>query len=543
LPGCADLHQKESMRNLRFALTALFLLLYGVAAAAQQPLPAGSPRLVVVITVDQLRGDYLDRYAGNLTGGFARFRGEGAYFPGGRQDHALTTTAPGHASVLSGRVPARTNILTNDHGVPDPVRPLIAGARGGGASPWRFHGTTLLDWMISADAETRSLSVARKDRGAILPAGAARTHVYWWGHDRFTTSTWYRDTLPSWVSAFNAELQEQAWDGREWNLLLPPQAYPEPDDQPFEGVGAGRGYLFPHRMESILQLTDFPWMDSVTLALALRGARETGLGRRTGTDLLLVSLSTLDAIGHDFGPDSREVHDHVVRIDRWLGAFMQQLEAEHGAAAIMWVLTSDHGVGPMPQFLQARGETDAGRIVLRTAIGPVMAELQRRHAHNFGLELQSGVLLADTIALRSRGLDVAALGAELAARMSELPGVARTFTPASLAAAPADDEDARLWRRSIPAGYGWLVLAQPRDGWVLTSSGKAEHGTPLADNISVPIAFLGRDVPRLRVERPVNTVDIAPTLAALLGISPTEPLDGVVLPEVVASPIHAVEAQ
>lgn len=528
-------------KNLLFPAVLAALAASAAATPSHARAETDPPRLLVVITIDQMRGDYIDRFAPNLTGGLKRFRTEGAFFPGGRQDHALTATAPGHATVLSGRVPANTNILTNDHGVPDPARPLIGGAEAAGASPWRFRGTTVLDWMLAADPETRSLSVSRKDRGAILPIGATRTHVYWWGHDRFTTSTYYRDTLPTWVNEANRALQAARWEGREWRLLLPEGAYPEPDDQPFEGVGAGRPYTFPHRMSSLVNLPDFPWMDSLTLDLALRGARELGLGTRGRTDLLNVSLSTLDAIGHDFGPDSREVHDQVLLVDRWLGWFMRELEAVHGAGRVLYVLTSDHGVGSMPQFLHARGVTDAGRIELRSALTPVLAPLQQRFAHRFGLELQSGVVLADTIALSTRGIDVAAIGADLAARMAELPGVGRVFTPASLAAAPDDDEDARLWRRSIPASHAWLVLAQPRNGWVFTSSGKAEHGTPLAHNVSVPVAFLGAGVPAVRSERPVNTVDIAPTVAAILHLDMTQRVDGTALHEALGR-THVVDA-
>jgi hypothetical protein len=543
------------MRTLRVALLTALLALRAAPAHAQDAPPAGAdadapaaaaasaemPRLVVVITVDQLRGDYPDRFAANLTGGLERFRTAGTFYPHGLQDHALTATAPGHATVLSGRVPAHTNILTNDHGVPDHARPLIAGARGTGASPRRFHGTTLYDWMLAVEPATRALSVARKDRGAILPIGVARTHVYWWGHDRFTTSTYYRDTLPSWVGALNAEIARSKWEGKTWTLLLPEAAYPEPDDQPFEGVGAGRPYLFPHRMSSILEVPDFPWSDSLTIEFALRGARELRLGQDDRTDLLAVSLSALDAIGHDFGPDSREVHDHVLRVDRWLAWFMREIEALVGTARVVYALTSDHGVSSMPQFVEAAGR-DAGRIDLTVALRPAMVPLQQRYAYTFGLELQSGVVLADTVALRARGVDVAALGDELAARMAELPGVARTFTPASLAAAPDDDEDARLWRRSIPQSHDWLVLAQPQEGWVFTSSGKAEHGTPLIGNMVVPIAFLGSAIPALRADGPARTIDIGPTLAAIVGVEPTEELDGVVLGEVVPEAPHAVQA-
>jgi hypothetical protein len=517
------------METIRIALPLLFL------AAAAAPLPAQkATSLVVLITVDQFRGDYADRFAPNLNGGLARFIEEGTFYSNGRQDHALTATAPGHATMLSGRVPARTNILTNDHGVPDPDHPLIDGAIGPGASPWRFRGTTLYDWLRTAMPTARALSVSRKDRGAILPVGSARAHVYWWADRRFTTSTWYRNELPSWVAAWNRSLNPDDWAGREWTLLLSEDAYPEPDDEPFEGVGAGRGNVFPHLMESLGSVTEFPWADSLVLDLALTGVRELGLGQGDAIDLLAVSLSSLDAIGHDFGPDSREVHDQVLWVDRWLGWFMHELEQTLPAERIVYALTSDHGIASMPARLLAAGITDAGRIDLRDAMRPVLVPLQQRFATSFGVQLQSGVVLADTAALREHGVDVAAVGDSLASRMAALPGVARVFTPWSLDAAPGDDELARLWRRSIPPSHAWLALAAPAHGWVFTASQKAEHGTPLEPNHHVPVAFLGTGIPAARPDRVVCTVDIAPTLAALVGIAPTEELDGVVLIEVTA---------
>jgi predicted AlkP superfamily pyrophosphatase or phosphodiesterase len=359
--------------------------LAGPAAGQQQP------TLVVVVTVDQLRGDYLDRFAPTLEGGLRRFRERGAFFPLAEQDHANTSTAPGHSTILSGRVPAATGILSNDLGVPDPGSPLIGGFQGEGASPHRFRGTTLYDWMLAADPETRALSVGRKDRGAILPMGAARTHIYWWAGTGFTTSSYYRSALPDFVQAWNAGLDPAAWQGRVWSLLLPDSAYPEPDAQPWEGVGSSRGSTFPHTMAELAQMERFPWADSLTLDLALQGTRELALGRREGTDLLAIALSTLDVVGHHFGPQSR----------------------------------------------------------------------------------------------------------------------------------------------AIPPSYGWLAAAQVRDNWVMTTSIQATHGSWTQLDRSVPIAFMGAGIQPRRVERMVATVDIAPTLARLLGVRPTEPLDGTVLPEVV----------
>jgi arylsulfatase A-like enzyme len=513
------------------AVTAAAALLAHVIVATQLAAQS-SPQLVVVIIVDQLRGDYLDRFGANLSGGLLRFRDAGTYYPAGQQDHANTATAPGYSTVLSGRVPASTNILSNSYGVPDPMRPLVAGARGAGASPWRFRGSTLYDWMRVATGETRMLSVSQKDRGAILSVGTARTNVFWWVEDRFTTSTYYRDTLPTWVARWNQALDPAAWQDRAWTLLLPESAYPEPDDQPWEGVASRRGSVFPHVQSSMASMKAFPWMDSLTLDLALHGVRELQLGRRGTPDLLAVGLSTLDEVGHNFGPNSREVHDMVVRVDRWLAAFMAELEREVPAQQIVYVLTGDHGITTMPEFLRAHGEEDAGTVNLGAAMRRIVAPLQERYEQRLGFEIQYGLVLADTVALRVRSIDVDALADDLSRAFAALPGVARTWTPRTLAAADPGDESARVWRNAIPPSYGWLAAAHPREGWVLSTSVQAHHGPATAENRSVPIAFVGAGIPAVRVERVARTVDIAPTLAALLGIRPTEAVDGTVLPEV-----------
>jgi predicted AlkP superfamily pyrophosphatase or phosphodiesterase len=489
--------------------------------------------LVVVITVDQLRGDYMERFAPNLTGGLKRFREQGAYFPAAEQDHANTSTAPGHSTILSGRVPASTNILSNDLGVPDPAHRLIGGATGPGASPFRFRGSTLYDWMRAVDSDVRVLSVARKDRGAILPIGTAMGHVFWWSNDRFTHSTWYGSQLPAWVDEWNAAFDAEAWPGRQWTLLLPETAYPEPDDQPYEGTVGGRGNVFPHTLSTVASLVNFPWMDSLTVDMALHGARSLELGRRGSTDLLAVGMSTLDAIGHHFGPESREVHDMVVRVDRWLGLLMTELEKDIPAQRILYVLTSDHGVQSMPEIRRHFGADDVGRLAIGPAARPLLAPLQDRFSHRFGVQVQNSVLVADTAALRARGVDVVALQRDVARAVAQVPGIARVWTPETLDAAPDDDASARLWRRAIPPSYGWLVAGEVRPGWLGTTSIQATHGSPVPDDRSVPVAFLGSGIAPQRYDHVIATVDIAPTLAALLGIEPTEPLDGEVLPQIV----------
>ncbi|MGH7700399.1 MAG: alkaline phosphatase family protein, partial [Gemmatimonadales bacterium] len=301
------------------ALTALLL--------APPPAAPPKPRLVVMITVDQLRPDYLARWRGEFTGGLARLLGQGAVFTDAYQDHAITETAPGHSTVLSGRWPAHTGIASNAAGVLDSTAPLI-GVAGPGASPHRFRGTALFDWLQAADARARALSVSRKDRGAILPVGRAREHVYWYQGGFFTTSAYYRDSLPRWVRAFNGRRIPFKAAGTAWTTLLPDSLYPEPDDQPWEN--RGQGNTFPHALpaDSAAAAWTFagtPAMDSLTLAFALAGVEALELGRRGATDLVAISLSATDAVGHTFGPHSREVHDMVLRLDRYLGWFLDRL--------------------------------------------------------------------------------------------------------------------------------------------------------------------------------------------------------------------------
>src|SRR5690242_20394926 len=233
--------------------------------------PASRPTLVVFFTIDQMRSDYFSRFDKQLNGGLARLYHNGAFFENAYQDHAITETAPGHAATLSGRFPRSTGITTNTLGVQDDHAPLLSGA-GPGASPFRFRGTTLIDWLRVADPRSRALSISRKDRGAILPLGRAHEEVYWFAPDRFTTSTYYHDTIPTWMTRFNARQLPQRYAGKQWALLLPEREYPEADSVPLEN--GGRNYTFPHRFptdsgSAARVLPAYPMMDEVTLQAAL----------------------------------------------------------------------------------------------------------------------------------------------------------------------------------------------------------------------------------------------------------------------------------
>ncbi|HEY9225027.1 MAG TPA: alkaline phosphatase family protein, partial [Gemmatimonadaceae bacterium] len=425
---------------MRFKKTVLLASVFAVPHTEGSRLVPAPADLVVLIAVDQLRPDYLDRWRPQLTGGFARLRERGVFFTEAIQDHALTETAPGHATMLSGRVPAHTRIWSNSGGVEDPASPLLDGlaleADGvvRGASPRRFHGTTLVDWLRAQDPGVRALGVSRKDRAAILPLGRSQspsTQSVWFVDGRFTTSTYYTDSLPPWIKAWNARFDLAAVAGQRWTLAREQSAYNEPDDETWENGGKDR--VFPHEASAGARLASrierLPWMDSITLDIALTGAHTLGLGKRTDgrqPDVLSVSLSTTDALGHDYGPDSREVHDHLLRLDRWIGSFLDSLGTIVSPERTIIVLTADHGVTPMPERLVRDGRR-AGRINMTPLARKLSADLRARWSTDFSVEFDNGILTADVDAMIARGVNVDSIARGIAASASHMTGVKKIY--------------------------------------------------------------------------------------------------------------------
>jgi len=515
----------------RFAL-ACVLALCAAPGAAQTAAPAPAPRLLVFITVDQLRPDYLTRWPGQLTGGLARLWNGGAVFTDAHQDHAVTETAPGHASTLSGRFPRSTGIVSNEYGVADPSTRLLT-MDSVGASPFRFRGTTLTDWLRARDPRTRALSVSRKDRGAILPLGRARQTVLWYApNGTFTTSTWYADTLPAWVRRFNARRLPQSYAGRRWTPLLPAGAYPEPDAVPAENGGVAN--TFPHlvprnRRDAASGLVQFPYMDQLTLGLAMAGLRAMELGRGPATDVLAISLSTTDAVGHRYGPDSREIHDQVVRLDRMLGAFLDSLYAVRDPSTVIVALTADHGVTPYPEVADPAHATrmhvhdEPLRQWLRTTATAWGVDTAAAHG-------EDGMLRLDPAAFARAGRDPRAFAREFVEQARAVPGVLRAdLFPDIAGADTATDPIARRWAHMLPRDLPYYAVVTLRPGYVWGRGSFAQHGSPHDLDSHVPIIFYGAPFRAGRYGSFVRTADIAPTLARALGVTPGEPLDGQVL--------------
>ncbi|MDH5235069.1 MAG: alkaline phosphatase family protein [Gemmatimonadota bacterium] len=534
------------MHRLCLVFVAALWAGLGCAAAAQDPADAAAPTaagsaahpsLVVFITVDQLRPDYLTRWHDQLSGGLRRLVDQGAFFTRGTQDHAITETAPGHATTMSGRFPYSTGIASNSAGVNTPDAPLVGGT-GVGASPFRFRGTTLADWMAAADPRVKVLSVSRKDRGAILPIGRGKYPVFWYAPSTggFVTSTWYADTLPTWVQAFGAENRVVArYGGQAWGLSAPGSSYPEPDSVPAED--AGREFLFPHVMPTDTAAAraafiSFPWMDEYTLDFAWRGVRALGLGAGPQTDLLAVSLSTTDAVGHRFGPDSRELHDQILRLDKSLGAFLDSLVALRGAGNVVVALTADHGVAPSPEVQSTFGDNAMARRVMGAdfdaALGTVAPVVQRLKLDPTAFGFDGQTLDVDRSKVAGKEKDVLAVARAFAAAARKVGGVERVDVIDDLARADTVRDDiARRWLHMFRPGGEVLVAITLTPYSLFGTSIVATHGSPHDYDARVPIIFWGPGIVPGRSDRIVRVVDMAPTLAALLGVKPTEKLDGV----------------
>jgi predicted AlkP superfamily pyrophosphatase or phosphodiesterase len=525
-------------------LAFLAALVLGTPAQAQQISPApstiaSSPSLVVFITVDQLRPDYLERWHDQLTGGLRRLMDGGAFEPNGFQDHGLTETAPGHSATMSGRFPYSTGIASNSAGVNTSEAPLV-GSAGLGASPFRFRGTTLADWMVKADPRTRVLSVSRKDRGAILPIGRGKFPVFWYApaSGRFVTSRWYADSLPTWVQEFNAEDRVmKRYAGKIWALTLPASAYPEADST--EGEIPSQEVTFPHiapddTAQARSSVTNYPWMDEFTLDLAWRGVRALDLGGGPETDLLAVSLSSTDAVGHRWGPDSRELHDQVLQVDRYLGVFLDSLIALRGADRVVVVLTADHGVAPSPDVRSTWGDNRDAMRVMPADFNPALASVSSRVKRSgidpaaFGFDLTT--LEVDRSKAVGKDREVLGIARDFAAAAKRVKGVLRADVIDDLARADTVHDDiARRWLHTFRPGGDVLVVITLDPFNYFGRGGTATHGSPHDYDARVPIIFWGTPFVPGRVALPARVVDIAPTLARMLGITPVERLDGHVL--------------
>lgn len=517
-------------------------VLVTAGARPAAPVESSPPPLVVFIAVDQMRFDYLERFGDLYDGGLARLLKGGLVFTNVHHTHALTGTAPGHATLVTGVVPARHGIPANRffdrtagrfvYAVEDTAaRTVGMGSGAAGRSPKQLEAATVGDWLKAASPESKVLSLAAKDRVAVLMAGRRADGAYWYhdGTGRFVTSSYYRSELPPWLEAFNAGSVVQRYAASGWQKLREESAYARAREDSFPAEAGGKGFVFPHTIgddgtppEQGIALT--PFLDVVVLELARLLVREEELGRDSIPDLLLLGLASGDAIGHEFGPLSQEMEDYYLRLDQALGEFFEFLDREVGSGRYVVVLTADHGAPYLPEENHRRG-IPAGRVtladlqpVLVPALERGLFELEISEVPQVGFAFPYGLALAFP-AEAITPAKLKELRRRLAGALREAPGVADAFTFDELLDPTVEERPfLAAYRASFFPDRAPDVMVHFERNYFFTTTLPLDHGTPYDYDTHVPLVVLGAGIAAGRRTEAVAGVDIAPTVARLLGI-------------------------
>ncbi len=561
-------------RKLIFGvLPGLVLLVSMLASNAQAQekdrVPPKAPKLVVQITVDQLRGDLPMRYRGRLPkGGFRYLLEQGTHYANAHYRHANTETAVGHATLVTGADPSGHGIVGNDWIDPktgafvyntEDERHHLIGRRPkphSGVSPRNLLGSTIGDELVLSNAgKSRVFSVSGKDRGAILPGGHAGK-AFWYSKSsgQFVTSTYYYDAYPEWVTAWNAAKPADRYRGKEWELLQPLQSYTAKnlDDRPYEADFQDLGRTFPHRygdgkyLYLVVGIT--PAIDELTLDFAKKVVERENLGAGEATDFLAVSFSATDYVGHLFGPASLESEDNILRLDRVLASFFAFLDKTVGLENTLIVLSADHGGPEAPEYARSIG-IQAGRFSFDHFKKPneLTAALKRRFGRDdFILSHSHPYLYLDYGAIRDAKQNTAQVERFVAAEAMKIPGIRYAISRSELLEGRyADGPIQRQIRRNFHPDRSGAVYIVPDQYWFLHSTDEAAkmglaglaaiHGSPWSYDTYIPIFFAGHAIPAQTITRRVAPTDVAPTIAVYLGVKPPSGSVGDPLEEVLAA--------
>ncbi|UCC82791.1 MAG: alkaline phosphatase family protein [Gemmatimonadota bacterium] len=523
----------NTKRILSIAVWGLLLASCSAPLQGQRDIPP--VKLVVLISVDQLPQYLLERYDTLYSGGLRRLLDQGRSYTRAEHDHAFTVTAPGHATLATGMVPARHGIVYNEwyereggewryvHSVNDGDERIVGFPHLAGKSPRKLEVAALPDWLAAANSNSRVFTASGKSRAAVLMAGRTRGHVYHFEDDvgRFVTSTYYRDADPEWVARFHEDVLSQFFSDSTWELTVPQAAHrlARADSAEFEYRGTHTAFPHNYRQEVDEEEAGDPqefynwWdhtpaLDAAVLAFGEAAVNELSLGRRGSVDYLALGLSQLDRVGHRFGPLSLEQLDAILRLDRALGEFLEFLDSTVGEGRYVVGFSSDHGVLPIPEYpdelgLSKRRITSDEWRAVRDAAGNAAA--------SSGSPTEAEAALVEALEAADFIADVMTLD-ELAS------------------GEPADSFVALYQRSYCPVR---LAGSLARQGLVVrlvegahSSSDATTHGTPYVYDRHVPLILMGPGVPAGSSDDAVRTVDMAPTLAELAGIPYPDDLDG-----------------
>lgn len=511
--------------------------------AARQQMSNQRPRLVVGLVIDQMRWDYLYRYADRYgKGGFKRLLREGFTCENANINYVPAFTACGHASIYTGSVPAIHGITGNEwvnrksgyqqYCTGDTsVYAVGSESKAGNMSPRNLLTTTIGDELkLATNFKAKVVGIAVKDRGSILPAGHAADVAYWFDEvtGNWITSSYYKTELPEWVKAFNIQKLPAKYLTGSWNTLYPIDTYTSStqDDSPYEGAFPQAGSpVFPHRfapgqVPQLHLLKTSPFANTLTFEFSKKAIEGEELGMDDVTDLLTISLSATDYIGHQFGPNSVEIEDTYLRLDRELEHFLEYLDKVVGKNKYTFFLTADHGAAHNASYL-ADNKIPSGFWDARKLHDTLNRHLAERYAVeylikpflNYQLHLNYDVINKNKI-------DIEELEKDCIRFIQQQQGVAYVFD--------FDDVGRSLMpfklREKIVNGYynqrsgaiqlilepGWFQLSNNTKGTI--------HGSWNPYDSHIPIIFMGRGIKKGIYRKPVTICDIAPTISTMLHI-------------------------
>ncbi len=520
------------------------------------------PKLVVGIVVDQMRVDYIYRFWDNFTeGGFKRMVREGAFMRNTHYDYVPTHTAPGHASVYTGTTPMHHGIVANDMFVrstggglycvqDDAVTGVGASGYKGQRSPLNLLSGTIADELErSTEGRSKTIGVAMKDRGSILPIGRTGDAAYWFfeGTDGyFATSTWYMNELPGWVKDFNAKGLATKYLNEPWDLLLPRDRYrtPLPDDNPYEEPLAGSAKatlpmdvkaMYEASGRSAVLLRFIPASNTYTTDMALAALDGEAMGRDEVTDLLAISYSAPDELGHEMGPRSLELEDMYLRLDREFERLLNALNAKVGKGTYTLFLTADHAVVDVPAYLRDQ-QASAGYVDVQDLVYRVETGLAGRFGAGKWVRkrLKEQLFLNDSL-IAARGLDPAVVQRAAADELLKHPLIADAVTATELAHTTHASGIRRNFQRGfMPSRSGDVCYAMRPSHLAAYSNANqrgTDHGSPWNYDTHVPLLMMGAGIRPGEVVRRVSITDVAPTIAMIVGCALPDAATGDPIPE------------
>ena len=526
-----------------------FFLLLALSAPSLASADESSPRLLLLLTIDQGRGDYLERFRPALSGGLARLVDEGVVFTDAHHAHAHTVTAAGHAALSTGRHPGSSGMVGNNfydrsegrwvYCVEDRTSAVLIpeGADGSspGRSPARLLGTGLADWIQSASPESKVYSVGGKDRASILMGGKNADTAYWYdlrtGH--WVTSDYYTSAYPAWVSTFQRERRVDSYFGTTWSPLPVLEALlsrMEIDlaSGSFSRV-FGRASLYPNP-GYYNAVFDSPFLESFLFDFAERMVAEEALGADDAIDVLALSFASVDTVGHGYGPNSRELLDTLLRLDRELGEFFWFLDETIGLDRVAVSLSADHGVAPVPEYRASKGLSGARR---STEDYVCVQRVGQAFEKKFGDDdwfVRPYHFDYETLARRN--VSRATLESALKEELVECPNIAQVWTRTEIEAASASVSSIsigptlELFVHSFHPERSPDLYVVEKEFLVGNLTGTT-HGSPYHYDTHVLALIRWPGAKPSSVSERIHTVDLPVTLASLLGVTTPEALDGV----------------